>query len=68
MVSLPRCEKEFPTEREKLTPEKRKAEATSRRWEAEQGQTEYWLSQKAFLKNLERLRAERRAREALVKE
>jgi hypothetical protein len=59
--------KEFPTERERLTPEERKAKDAERRLDAEQALREHQLAQEAFHKNRERLKAERLAREALLK-
>ena len=59
--------KEFPTERERLTPEERKAKDAERRLDAEQALRDHQLAQEARYKNLERLRAERLAREALAK-
>ncbi len=59
--------KEFPTEREKLTPAERKAKDAERRLDAEQALQEHRLAQEAFHRNLERLRAERLAREASAK-
>jgi len=56
--------KEFPTERERLTPEERKAKHAEQRLDAEQPLRKYQLAQEAFHKNRERLRAERLAREA----
>lgn len=58
--------KEFPTERERLTIEQRKALAAERRLDAEQAMREHQLAQEAFHRNRERLRAERLAREALA--
>ncbi len=59
--------KQFPTERERLTPEERRARDTERRLDAEQALREHQLAQEARYRNLERLRAERLARETLVK-
>ena len=56
--------KEHPTERERLTPEERKAKEAERRWDAAQAVREHQLAQEHFYKNLQRLRAERLAREA----
>ena len=56
--------KEFPTERERLTLEERKAKDAEQRLDAEQALREHQLAQEAFHKNRERLRAERLAREA----
>ena len=56
--------KEFPTEREKLTAEERKAKDAERRLDAEQALREHRLAEEAKYRNLERLRAERLAREA----
>ena len=56
--------KEFPTERERLTPEERKAKDAEQRLDAEQALRKYQLAQEAFHKNRERVRAERLAREA----
>ena len=55
--------KEFPTDRDRLTPEERKAKDAERRLDAEQALREHKLAQDARYRNLERLRAERRARE-----
>jgi hypothetical protein len=60
--------KEFPTERDKLSPEQRKARDAERRRDAEQALREHELAQEARYRNLERLRAERLAREALVRD
>ncbi|HLG84373.1 MAG TPA: hypothetical protein VKY22_25470 [Bradyrhizobium sp.] len=57
--------KEFPTERERLTPEERKAKDAERRVDAAQALREHQLAREASYKNMERLRAERLAREAL---
>jgi hypothetical protein len=59
--------KQFPTERERLTPEERKAKDAERRRDAEQALLEHRLAQEAFHKNRERLRAERLARESSAK-
>jgi len=47
-----------------LTPEERKARDAQRRADAEQAMREHEQAQRAFQANLERLRAERLAREA----
>ncbi|WP_298108812.1 hypothetical protein [Bradyrhizobium sp.] len=47
-----------------LTSEERKARDAERRADAEQAMREHEAAQKAFHDNFERLRAERRAREA----
>ena len=47
-----------------LTSEERKARDAERRADAEQAMREHEASQRAFHDNFERLRAERRAREA----
>ncbi|WGS23333.1 MULTISPECIES: hypothetical protein [unclassified Bradyrhizobium] len=55
-----------PTERERLTREARKARDAERRQDAIRALREHELAQEARYKNLERLRAERLAREALA--
>ena len=55
---------QHPTDREKLTPEERKAKDAERRRDAEQALLEHRLALEAFHKNRERRRAERLAREA----
>jgi len=59
--------KEFPSERDRSTPEERKAKDAERRLDAEQALREHQLAQEARRKNLERLRAERLAREGSAK-
>jgi hypothetical protein len=59
--------KEFPTKRERLTREERTARDAKRRLDAGQALRERQLARDAFYKNLERLRAERLAREAVAK-
>jgi len=59
--------KEFPSERDRLTPEERKAKDAERRLDAEQALREHQLAQEARRKNLEGLRAERLAREGSAK-
>jgi len=59
--------KEFPTKRKRLTHEERKARDAERRLDAGQALRERQLARDAFYKNLERLRAERLAREAVAK-
>ena len=58
--------KEFPTKRERLTREERTARDAERRLDAGQALRERQLARDAFYKNLERLRAERLAREAVA--
>jgi hypothetical protein len=50
-----------------LTPEERKARDEARRADAEQAMREHEAQQKALYSNMERLRAERLAREARQK-
>ena len=50
-----------------LTPEERKARDQTRRADAEQAMREHEASQKQLYSNMERLRAERLAREASAK-
>lgn len=59
--------KDYPNERERLTPQERKTRDASRRWDAEQARREHELAQQAFHKNRERLKAERLAREGFAK-
>jgi hypothetical protein len=59
--------KVFPTVRERMTPEQRRAKDAERRLDAKQALREHRLAQEAFHNNRERLRAERLAREALAK-
>ena len=59
--------KEFPSERDRVTPEERKAKDAERRLDAEQALREHQLAQEARRKNLEGLRAERLAREGSAK-
>jgi hypothetical protein len=58
---------EYPTERERLTPEERKAKEAERRLDAQKAMQELRLAEEAKYRNLERLRAERLAREAAAK-
>ncbi|WP_249144504.1 hypothetical protein [Bradyrhizobium lablabi] len=59
--------KEFPSERDKLTPEQRRARDAERRLDAEQAMREHQLAEEARQENMKRLRAARLAREASAK-
>ena len=59
--------KEYPTERERLSPEQRKARDAERRADAEQAMVDHQLAQESFYRNRDRLKAERLAREARAK-
>jgi hypothetical protein len=65
-VRLRSMSEAFPTERDRMTPEQRKAKDAERRRDAEQALREHELAQETFHKNRERLKAERLAREALA--
>jgi hypothetical protein len=65
LIAELQCEKDsLHAERKRLSPEKRRARETERRRDAQRALQDHQRAQDAVYKNLERLRAERLAREA----